>query len=496
MPTLNTSSPLYSGLVFLAPFQENILPYTDDVGGKSVVATDATMLMTSPGPALAISNLITSKAQATPNPINSGPPFTMAVMGYRTLNTYATQNLLSYSRDDAEYVEIGFINATSTARVRGGGVIVDTTGPTCAVNAWHNLALVATSSTSRSLYTNGTLTAGPTTAATVGGSLLNVVTMGNLQRAGGNTANQLGTGYVKWVAIWNRALTQAELNTFFANPAALFVSTALTFTGSVPAQSGTQGSASTALALAGYFSAGTAPYSYSVSSGALPPGLTLSSSTGQITGTPSGTGAYSAIVSVTDTAAAVVSTNAISWTISAPAATAITLTGPSGGLSGSASASFAVGTNGVISGSHTVTPTSGGGGGTFTPTTLVLTAGSPTGSFTYTPASTGAKTIGVSDAGGYSAPASLTYTSSAVAGTFTSEALKDNTGALLGSLSLTHFTLYDGATGAFVVRKTGLTTSVGGVVTFSDPTLLAGTVYKADWQTASGHYRMPSKAAT
>ena len=45
---------------------------------------------------------------------------------------------------------------------------------------------------------------------------------------------------------------------------------------------------------------GVAPYSWSVSSGSLPPGLTLNSSTGQISGTPDVAGTYSFTVTVKD----------------------------------------------------------------------------------------------------------------------------------------------------------------------------------------------------
>ena len=47
-------------------------------------------------------------------------------------------------------------------------------------------------------------------------------------------------------------------------------------------------------------SSGTPPYTYSISAGALPPGLTLNSSTGAITGTVSSAGAFSFTVQVTD----------------------------------------------------------------------------------------------------------------------------------------------------------------------------------------------------
>ncbi|MFZ0250485.1 MAG: putative Ig domain-containing protein [Acidimicrobiales bacterium] len=49
-------------------------------------------------------------------------------------------------------------------------------------------------------------------------------------------------------------------------------------------------------------SGGTAPYTYSVSGGSLPPGLSLNASTGAITGTPTGGGTFTFIVTVVDSA--------------------------------------------------------------------------------------------------------------------------------------------------------------------------------------------------
>jgi hypothetical protein len=64
----------------------------------------------------------------------------------------------------------------------------------------------------------------------------------------------------------------------------------------------------------------------------------------------------------------------------------------------------------VISGIATVTPNDSSGGGTFTPTSVAISTASPSATFTYTPASSGAKTIGVTNNIGLTNPASLTYT--------------------------------------------------------------------------------------
>lgn len=100
------------------------------------------------------------------------------------------------------------------------------------------------------------------------------------------------------------------------------------------------------------------------------------------------------------------------------AATAVTLTGPTSGVVSAASSNFNVGVSpggGTIPGTVTVTPSSNGGGGTFTPTSVALTTASPTATFTYTPASTGAKTISVTNNGGLTNPSSITYTATSSA---------------------------------------------------------------------------------
>lgn len=96
--------------------------------------------------------------------------------------------------------------------------------------------------------------------------------------------------------------------------------------------------------------------------------------------------------------------------------TAVTLTGPTSGTVGQASSNFTVGTdNPVQSGSVVVTPSDGGSGGTFTPATVTLTPSVATATFTYTAATSGTKTISVTNNGGLSNPSNISYTASAPA---------------------------------------------------------------------------------
>lgn len=96
-------------------------------------------------------------------------------------------------------------------------------------------------------------------------------------------------------------------------------------------------------------------------------------------------------------------------------ATAITLSGPSTGIAGTASSNFTVGANSTITGTVTVTPSDASGGGTFSPSSVNISSGTPTATFTYTPASTGAKAISVTNNGSLTNPSPAhTYTVTAI----------------------------------------------------------------------------------
>ena len=96
----------------------------------------------------------------------------------------------------------------------------------------------------------------------------------------------------------------------------------VTFTGTVPNQSGTVGVPFTALALGSYFSGSG---NFAVQSGTLPAGLTLNTTTGTITGTPTTAATSSGVVirrTATSGIPATADTNAFSFTIAAVAGVA------------------------------------------------------------------------------------------------------------------------------------------------------------------------------
>lgn len=154
------------------------------------------------------------------------------------------------------------------------------------------------------------------------------------------------------------------------------------------------------------------------------------------------------------------------WTDAAATASAVTMTGPTTGVVSVASTAFTVGADGPITGTVVVTPSDSGGGGTFTPTTVSISSGSPTGTFTYTPASTGAKTISVTNNGALTNPASITYTATAATATATT-LTGPSTGVV--SVASTNFTVgaNGGITGTVVVTPS----DGGGGGTFTPTTV-------------------------
>lgn len=153
------------------------------------------------------------------------------------------------------------------------------------------------------------------------------------------------------------------------------------------------------------------------------------------------------------------------------AATSVTLSGPSSGSVGTASTNFTVGADGTITGTVTVTPSDSGGGGTFTPTTVNISSGSTTATFTYTPATSGAKTISVTNNGGLSNPSSITYT--ATSGVATALTLSGPSSGVVSTAS-TNFTVAANGSLSSSVDVTPSDSSAGGTFTPSSITLNSG----------------------
>jgi len=103
---------------------------------------------------------------------------------------------------------------------------------------------------------------------------------------------------------------------------------AISFTGTVPTQTEAQ-SSSASIDLSSYFSGTETPFTYAVTTGTLPAGLSLNTGTGVITGTPTTIETQSIVVTATDTATNTAATNAFNIDIVAATALNVTFDGDS-----------------------------------------------------------------------------------------------------------------------------------------------------------------------
>ena len=264
-------------------------------------------------------------------------------------------------------------------------------------------------------------------------------------------------------------------------------------------------------------SGGSGPFTYTVTAGSLPPGLSLGPSTGAITGTPTATGPATFAVTVTDAdgatttrsytmpvnAAPVITTPSVP-AVDSGAPYSVTLTG-SGGTGtytysvtgGSLPAGLALNpTTGAITG----TPT-GSGQSTFTVTLQDTDGGTATKTFALsvdTPPAFSTTTITGADVGaGYSATPPSTggtgpFTFAVTSGSLPAGlALNPATGAITGTPSAigsTTFTITETDADGHTASQT-YTLTVGPpptIVTTALPTAALGTAYDQSLTTANG----------
>ncbi|HEY4842296.1 MAG TPA: Ig domain-containing protein, partial [Terriglobales bacterium] len=130
-------------------------------------------------------------------------------------------------------------------------------------------------------------------------------------------------------------------------------------------------------------SGGTSPYTFAITSGSLPPGLSLNSSTGAITGMPSGPSGNSSVTFRVTDAAKMSASQAVAVTINAPPALTITTSSLPAGTTGTAYNQTLQATGGVPSYTWAVTTGSLPSGLNLNSATGVI-SGTPSGTFTGT----------------------------------------------------------------------------------------------------------------
>jgi len=171
------------------------------------------------------------------------------------------------------------------------------------------------------------------------------VTSGSLPAGlslGSTTGTISGTPTASGTASFNVQVKDANNNTATKSLTLSVVAPLQVTTSSLP--NGQVGSSYSAFLVA---SGGATPYTWSVSSGTLPGGLTLSASSGQISGTPTTTGTSSFTIQVKDSGNST-ATKALSFTITAGTQPlSITTTSLSGGQTNTAYSAFLTATGGT-----------------------------------------------------------------------------------------------------------------------------------------------------
>jgi hypothetical protein len=128
-------------------------------------------------------------------------------------------------------------------------------------------------------------------------------------------------------------------------------------------------------------SGGTSPFTWAITAGTLPAGLSLNASTGAITGTPTGTASNTVTFQVTD-AAKMSASLTVTITVNAPPALSITTTTLPGGTTGTAYSQTLQATGGVPS--YTWSKTAGSLPAGLTLSSAGVISGTPSGTFTGT----------------------------------------------------------------------------------------------------------------
>ncbi|MGA2132917.1 MAG: putative Ig domain-containing protein [Bryobacteraceae bacterium] len=229
----------------------------------------------------------------------------------------------------------GAITGTPSTATSGplsvGFTVKDNVGSTA--SATLSITIVAPLSVQTTTLPNGVLSTAysaslsaiggvpPYTWTLATGALPNGLT---LSSSGSITGNPSAAGTFTFTAM----VKDSASNTATSGSLSITISSGLTIT-TTSLVNGTVGTAySQTLGAAG----GTPPYTWSISSGTLPTGLTLNASTGAITGTPSAAGAFPFTAKVTDSASNT-ATQALSITIVTPPLTITAMTLPNGTVS-------------------------------------------------------------------------------------------------------------------------------------------------------------------
>ncbi len=152
----------------------------------------------------------------------TGPPFTMVALA-RSTNIVNWQNVISLvnSNTNADYFGLAFPGNVAgdpfRYAVRDVSGSSNLEGSQYVSGRWYSLCAVERAVNDRELYVDGVSIA--TSNVSLAPSNINVLSIGRLERASPSAALR---GQVAFAAVYNRALTPAEIMQLYLDPAALF----------------------------------------------------------------------------------------------------------------------------------------------------------------------------------------------------------------------------------------------------------------------------------
>lgn len=222
MPTINTGNALGAKVLFAAQPGSSGLPYADDSGAISISANGGATIGTQSSKLVFQTDPSGSKYFSTTSSPVSADGFTIAAVWTLVSNPGQDSTICSISLDDTNHWFLGVQQTFGIwARSRSGGTAGDIVfGSVGSFGTYYTSAAIFESGTARRLYHEGSMSSDNTTSVSPTGAGRKVG-IGVIMRT---TPSQMGAYYIRNLVIFSGALTEAELDSWMADPDQIYAS--------------------------------------------------------------------------------------------------------------------------------------------------------------------------------------------------------------------------------------------------------------------------------